>query len=128
MGVLQIAGCALLSCMLLLCLRELRPSFTAPVRLAVTVVLTGAAFAMLSPVVTQMRALLNATDADEFATLLLRALGIALICELSASFCEDLGESAIAKGVSLFGKMEILILCLPLMERILGMAKELLQY
>ena len=58
----------------------------------------------------------------------LRALGIALICELTALFCRDLGENTLAEGVQLFGKLEILILSLPLLDKVLEMAKELLQY
>lgn len=127
MGVLQVAGVALIACMLLLVLRELRPTLLPPVRLAFTVVLVGAACTMLYPVVAQLKALLAESSDTALVTLLLRALGIAMICELCASFCEDLGEGALARGVELFGKMELLILTLPLLERIVELAKELLQ-
>ena len=59
--------------------------------------------------------------------MLIRALGIALICELCALFCRDLGEQSVASGVLLFGKLEILVLCLPLVDKVLEIAKELLQ-
>lgn len=128
MGVLRIAGAALLACMLLLVVRELRPGFAVPVRIAAIVTITGAAIAMLSPIVSQITRLLQSSETGELATILLRALGIALICELAASFCEDMGEAGIARGVSLFGKLEILILCLPLLDRILELARELLEF
>ena len=128
MGVLRIAGVALLACMLLLVVRELRPTFSVPVRIAATVTITGAAMAMLSPIVSHITQLLSASDAGELTAVLLRALGIALICELASSFCEDMGETGIARGVSLFGKLEILILCLPLLDKILELARELLKF
>lgn len=128
MGIVQLAGCALLCCMLLLCLKELRTGLVTPVRLFFAVLLTGAAALLLVPVVRELRDLLDAVAPKESITLLFRALGIALICELTASFCEDLGERSIAAGVSLFGKLEILALSLPLIEKILDVAKELLEY
>ena len=101
MGILSLSGVALLAAMSILLLRELRPSFAAPVRLAASVILLD---------------------------VILRALGIALVCELTASFCRDLGESTLAEGVQLFGKLEILVLSLPLLDKVMEMAKELLRY
>lgn len=128
MSTLQVAGCALLAVMLILVLRELRPGFAPPVRLAATLVLTGAALLLYAPVVLRIHTLMEGSGAAAYATPLLRALGIALICELTASFCRDLGENTVAQGVQLFGKLEILVLALPLVDQILEIAKELLQY
>ena len=128
MGILQVAGCALLAVIALIALRELRPSFAPPVRLAASVLLIGAALALYAPVLTRIQALLSVPAASEFASPVLRALGIALICELTANFCRDLGENTVAEGVQLFGKLEILVLSLPLVDKVLEIAKELLQY
>lgn len=128
MGIVQLSGIALLAAMLILILRELRPAFVPPIRLAATLVLTGAAILLYGPVITRVHTLFEATGAQEYADVILRALGIALICELTASFCRDLGENTVAEGVRLFGKLEILVLSLPLADKVLEMAKELLQY
>ena len=114
--------------MVLLLLRELRPSFTPALRLGASVIILGAGLVLLSPIVTQIRALLGATDAGGLGDILLRALGIAMLSEFTASFCEDLGEQTIARCISTFGKWEILVLCLPLVDKVLELAKELLQY
>ncbi len=128
MSAFQIAGVALLAVMLLTLIRELRPSFAPPFRLCASVFLLGAGVALLAPIVTEIRALLTASDAGELGGIVLRALGIAMICELAASFCEDMGEQTIARCVSTFGKWEILVLCIPLVDKVLDLAKELLQY
>ncbi len=128
MSAFQIAGVALLAVMLLTLIRELRPSFAPPFRLCASVLLLGAGVALLAPIVTEIRALLTASDAGELGSIVLRALGIAMICELAASFCEDMGEQTIARCVSAFGKWEILVLCIPLVDKVLDLAKELLQY
>ena len=128
MSLFSLAGIALLAAMLILLLRELRPAFIPPVRLAATLVLIGAALALYAPVLSRIEALFSQTGAGEYLDTVLRALGIALICELTALFCRDLGENTLAEGVQLFGKLEILVLSLPLLDKVLEIAKELLQY
>lgn len=128
MGIVQIAGVGLLSAALILCLRELRATFALPTRLAVTLFLFGAALVLYVPVLERIRALFSLSEATDYATPILRAAGIALICEFTATFCRDLGENTVANGVLLFGKMEILVLCLPLVDGVLDIAKELLKF
>lgn len=128
MSAFQIAGVALLAVIALALLRELRPTLLPSLRLCASVVLLGAGIALLAPIVTQIRALLAASDAGELGGIVMRALGIAMISELAASFCEDMGEQTIARCVSTFGKWEILVLCIPLVDKVLQLAKELLQY
>ena len=125
---LQIAGVALLSLGVLLFLRELRPSFASPARLAVTLLLFAAALMLYVPVLERIEGLFSVSEAADYAAPLLRAAGIALICEITAGICRDLGENTVAGGVQLFGKLEILVLCLPLVDDVLEIAKELLKF
>jgi len=128
MQIAAIAGAALLAVILILTLRELRATLALPARLAATLLLVGAALALFAPILTRVRALFTLAGEPDYATVILRATGIALICELTATFCRDLGEGTVAEGVLLFGKLEILVLCLPLMDAVLDVAKELLQF
>ena len=127
MSVLQVSGIALLGCVVLLFLRELRPALVPPMRVCASVVLVGSALLLYAPVLTRIHSLFLSCGVGELAAVLIRALGIALICELCALFCRDLGEQSVASGVLLFGKLEILVLCLPLVDKVLEIAKELLQ-
>ena len=128
MGIVQIAGLALLCVTLILCLKEMRATLALPARLAAALLLFGGAIALYIPVLERMRALFALSGAADFATPILRAAGIALICEFAVSFCRDLGENTVANGVLLFGKLEILVLCLPLVDDVLEIAKELLKF
>ena len=128
MGIVQIAGIALLSVVLILCVRELRASLALPARLSAVLVLTGAALLLYAPVLERIRALFSLSGAADYATPILRATGIALICEFTAGICRDMGEGTVASGVQLFGRIEILVLCLPLVDTVLEIAKELLSF
>ncbi len=127
MGILQAAGIALLASMTVLLLRELRAAAAVPVRLVTTLVLFGAALLLYAPVLTRIRTLFALSDGGTLGAAVLRATGIGLVCELSAAFCRDLGESTVAQGVLLFGKLEILILALPLVDDLTKIVGELLK-
>ena len=128
MELLQLCGVALVGGMLMLFLKELRPAMLPPLRLAVSLLVLGTALALYAPILNRVQELLQSTGVGEYADVLLRALGIALICELTAILCEDLGEPSVARGIQIFGKLEILVLSLPLVDKVLELAKELLQY
>lgn len=128
MSIVSLAGASVLAVFLILVLRELRPSMALSARLATTVGLTGAALALCAPVVARMRSLLELGGGEGVSVLLLRALGVALVCELAAGFCRDLGEGGVADALTLFGKTEILVLSLPLIDDVLEMARELLKF
>lgn len=127
MGILQVAGIGLIAAMLTLLLRELRASFALPVRLVTTLVLFGAALGLYAPILSRIGALFALGEGAALATAVLRAVGIGLICELSAAFCRDLGEGAVAEGILLFGKLDILLLALPLVDELIEIVGELLK-
>ena len=55
-------------------------------------------------------------------TLLLKALGICLLTQLTADVCRDAGETALATHTELAGKAALLLLILPLFVQILDLA------
>ena len=127
MNIVSVAGVAILGAILLLLLRELRPAVAYPTRTAALLVLIGASVALILPIVARIRSLLSGGETTQ-TEVILRALGVAMIAELAASFCRDLGEETLAEGVLFFGKAEILFLSLPLLEAVLSLAKELLSF
>ena len=60
--------------------------------------------------------------------ILFRALGIATLTHITAELCRDCGESTLAGGVEMLGKLEILTLCLPLIAAVLETVGEILQW
>ena len=55
-----------------------------------------------------------------------KALGIAAVAQITADVCRTSGEAVSASQVELIGKMEIVILALPLAARLLALAQTLL--
>lgn len=65
-------------------------------------------------------------NTEEYIGIMLKSLGVALLAHLCAGICRDAGEGSIASGVELAGKIEILLLSIPLIEKILGYASEMI--
>ncbi len=57
---------------------------------------------------------------------MLKAVAISLCCRAGAEICRDCGESALASKLELAGKAGILLLSLPILSRILSIAKDML--
>jgi stage III sporulation protein AD len=97
------------------------------VRVAVLVGMGALILAMLSPLIAYLKELMIQSGIQSsHGELLFKAMGIALLTQFCADVCRESGESGAASTVELTGKMEILLLCLPLLEEILSAARELL--
>ena len=94
-------------------------------RLSAALLFAGSILAMAAPVIAYLKQLSAVAGLSAYIGFLLKALGIAILTQVCADICRDAGEGGIGSGVELAGKMEILVLCLPLMEEIFSIAKNL---
>lgn len=65
---------------------------------------------------------------EEHITALLKSVGIALSVQFTADTCRDAGETSIANKTELFGRVMILVICLPIFEEVLSLASAVLSY
>ena len=71
--------------------------------------------------------ILSGGSVSEYASVMLKGFGVALISHICATVCRDLGKATIADLVETAGKLEIFILCIPLISDILRTAASLLE-
>lgn len=109
-------------------IKHLRPDFLPFVRIGATVAVSALAVSVIAPVVTYLNSLFESTSLGEWGSSVLKALGVALLVQICADICRDCGESSAASGVELVGKLEIIILCLPMIKSIISTAWEVLQW
>lgn len=97
-------------------------------RLALVVLLTAAAIGEAAPLISYMKELMGESSLLAYAEILFKALAVALLTGTCSSICRECGENGIAEGVELVGKVEILLLALPLVRELLTAAVELLSF
>ena len=61
----------------------------------------------------------SAADIDpDNVSLIFKALGICYLTQFSADICRDCGESAIASAAEIVGRIQLIIISLPLFEKL----------
>ena len=124
---LKICGVALLCAVMGMMLRNLKGEFALLARIGAGILIFALLIPQLSDTVERLTSLFSTNGVGEYASVMVRALGIALLGKLCGDLCRDAGESGLAGGVELAGKLAILALCFPLIEQILGYARALLE-
>ena len=57
----------------------------------------------------------------------MKITGVSLLMGVCAEVCRELGESGVARGVVLAGRVEILCIALPYLQKIIALGVELLE-
>lgn len=109
-------------------IKNYRGEFLIPVRLASTVVIFGVAVILISPVIKFLNSIMGQTLPLEYMEIILKTLAIAYMTQISGELCRECGENSIAFGIETVGKIEIVVLSLPLINNVLIMSKEFLEW
>jgi stage III sporulation protein AD len=122
------SGIALVGLTALVILRQYKPEWAPLLRGAVTVIALSMIVSMAAVAVSYLKELTAGTDAlsGESWGLLLKALGVAFLTETSAAVCRDSGEAGLAVWVETAGKLEILLLSVPLIRTVMDTVTALL--
>lgn len=65
-------------------------------------------------------------DFSKYLLILFKALGISFICSVTSEICSSCGENLLSEITILAGKIEILILCMPLIVSLLNISGEII--
>ena len=129
-ALIRIFGRAILGALVCLILRKWNGDVAVIFKVAVGVVLCIGCVLLLSPLVERIKELSEVAlgqAASESVSVLLRVLCVALLSQICSGICRDLGETTMAYYAELGGKIEIMILCLPLFLDVLDIALELIE-
>lgn len=124
---LQVAVFCLIATVLAMMLRQYRPEYAVFVSLACSVVAVLYLLQGIAQVAERMEALLeNTLLSPELVQVVMKCLGVCILTELAGQTCRDAGEQAIGAKVELAGKVTLVLVSLPLFERLLQVAGSLL--
>ncbi len=59
------------------------------------------------------------SEYGSYVKLLIKIIGITYLSEFSSNVCKDAGAATLASQIELFGKLSILVLCMPVMKSLL---------
>lgn len=107
-------------------IKNYRGEFLIPVRVASVILIFGVVIVLVSPIVKFLSGIMGQAMPLEYMELILKALAIAYMTQISSEICRECGESSIALGIETVGKIEIVVLSLPLIKSIITMSEEFL--
>ncbi len=119
-------GAAVVAAVVFSVVRVWNPQFEMPMKLAGAVFFLGLLLSHARDVLNALRGMLADSALGGYAAVLLSALGIAILSQSVADICRECRESSIAGYVELAARLEILGLCLPLVEDVLAAVEGLL--
>lgn len=124
---IKIIGIAFVGVVLYQTLRNTKSDFAVFVSISVGVIILVLLSDKISQVVNVFNNLsVKAGLPDEIFSSIIKIIGIGYLTEYSVSLCDDAGCNSIGKKIELCGKITILIMALPIINRIITIIGELL--
>ena len=124
----KICAVAILFASLCVVIKHFRAEFIIPTRVAVTIIICGVVITLIDPIIEYFNNIMGQTLPLEHMKIILKSLAIAFIVQISSEICRDCGENNIAAGIETIGKIEIILLSLPMINNIISMSMELLSW
>ena len=123
MWILRLCGIAILTAVTALLLKPMRSPLVPIVVSVGIILLLSLSLERYREAIVFLTDTLSEGTTAPYGTLMLKSLGIGLVVRLTGDICRDSGEEALASGVEMAGKIEILLLCLPLLQELLTLLK-----
>jgi stage III sporulation protein AD len=108
-------------------IKQWKSDFSPLVRLGTTVLFGTLLIASAQPLFSLINTLAGESGTLKYVETILKGLGIVILTQISADICRDSGEGTLAGHIETVGKLELLLLCIPLIGEILATAEKLLE-
>ena len=117
----------LLTVILGLAVGKTERDISAVLSLVAACIAAGVAVTILEPVLNYLWELQRLCDLPEgLVSVLLKAVGIALVAELSSAVCTDAGSASLGKVLQILGGALVLSLSVPMFRTLMTIIKELI--
>ena len=124
--VTKLFGIAVITVFATIILKRTSPDISVILKILCGVILAALCVLRLEPIMEFVREVSAITELSDKSIssvyVLIKVLCVAILTHICATVCRDCGESSIAYYAELGGKIEILILAIPLLREILDMA------
>lgn len=124
--IFRICAIAVVSAIVGVLIGQIKKEISFAIKAAAGILIFGMIAVSIGPLIAELEGILGLGGVSEYAEIMLKSLGIAFLTHICATLCRDCGENSLAGGVEFAGKLEILILCAPLIGKILDLAAQII--
>lgn len=127
MNVITLTGAGIAAAVLSAVLRQYNREYGLYISLAACALIIGAVLNAVSPLLSLIGTLREAAGLDSaYVAVLLKALAVCCMTQLASDCCRDGGEAAIASKIDFAGRIAVLLISVPLFEKLIGLIKDLI--
>lgn len=117
---IKIALIGIVGILLALQIKAVKPEYAVYLCMGVSLLIFMGVTEQLQIIVDAIQAIETYLPLDQrYIKILLKIVGITYIAEFSSDLCKDAGATVLASQMELFGKLSILVLCMPVMTTLL---------
>ncbi len=117
---IKIAAIGVAAAILAAWVKTIKAEYAVWILLAAGIFLGLSALLKLETIVAELQFLqAYVSGYGSYFKILIKIIGITYLSEFSSDLCKDAGASTLASQVELFGKLSILVLCMPIMTSLL---------
>lgn len=125
---LRLIGLSILAAAMVMLLRQMHPQSAAMLSVVFGLMAVAALLPGIAEVVTQITAFLDSVSLDaQYGKVLLKAMGIMLVTQLSCEICRELDAPSIARRAEFVGRMALLGIAVPVFISLAEMAVSVLE-
>lgn len=117
---IKLAAIAIGAAVLAAWVKTIKPEYALWITISSGVLLGLAVIMKLETIVEELHFLQQFfVNYASYIKLLIKIVGITYLAEFSSDLCKDAGANTLASQIELFGKLSILVLCMPIMTSLL---------
>lgn len=119
MAIIQIVTIAIVASLLVLLVKEQKPTFAFLIVLLTSVIIFFLVIEYIAKVIELIRALSDKANIDNmYLETILQIIGISYVAEFGAHLTRDAGLSSVAAKIELAGKLLIIVLAVPILTAV----------
>lgn len=127
MNIFSLCACGIISCVLIVTIRQYKPEMAIGVSVAAGVVMFTMLAAGVVPVIGALTDTAGKIGVNgEYILISVKAVGICLVAQLAADICRDSGQQSAATKIEIGGKLAVVAVSLPLFEQLLTLAERII--
>lgn len=127
MNIIAFVGAGIIGTVLSVVLKQYKPEFSMYITLITGMLMLGAAVSAVKPALDMISSYMEIADPDsEYAEILIKTLAVCYLTQMAGDSCSDAGETSIAAKIALAGKIAVVLIALPLFEKLMEVIKQLL--
>lgn len=117
---IKIAAIGVAAAVLAAWIKNVKTEYALWITLAAGIILGLSVIIKLEAIIEELKFLQSYfAEYASYIKILIKIIGITYLSEFSADLCKDAGANTLAAQVELFGKLSILVLCMPILTSLL---------